>query len=769
MSKPRLARVDFEVADGEWREVRLLPEDDTDSLTSVVHTDHLSYGKRFVTRIGYTGDVRLGPVLRYIIDTAEFQRLKFIRQLGLAFYVWPSAQHTRFEHSLGVFDKAFKIIRSINFNQKSLRADIEIPKINEAESIIILMAALLHDISHIPFGHTLEDELGLFARHDDSEFRYKHFFSSQNVQSDLGHLLGRFRAVSNTTKDVDLYKLLRSIISFKDTASNSSDSIPKHQIYELIPDSKEYISSYIHLKTSLKECPPEYRVFMSDIISNTICADLLDYLIRDGGTIGMPLGYDDRLFSHMVLAEGVGDDEGDRLSLYLYSGSNRPPRRDVVTEVLRVLENRYLLNERVYYHKAKASASCMLSMAMYLLNETCRWSYPIALSSPNSKSPESGASVNRDNNFIELEHIIAKNNYGDDQLINELILLATRLIEHYKSTAEVECMSKASSAKYLLKGLLERNLHKQAFHMDTYDVLRAHGNVIDYTTYLRNMTSRRELESVIEREIASFLRKKHIAADVYEGSVLIFCPPLDMNSKRVMARVLLEPSGKACAIEALSEDKVVGRWIESLQLKYEHLWRLNVFIDKSLAREPGVIEFVRRKCELVFHLPRIYFGHGNNPIAQAIDEILEEGERPVDYKRANEVASLEAFQFPKAARPRAGAQIAEQGQRDGEEEIDQQFEVVERIKEYLSGQRDVILLDDMDIDALAVLGSKGELPLEQAAKAPKTSKRVKITRGGRSADSPTTDESTETPSASKDGFALFDGDSVGEDEESQPT
>lgn len=94
------------------------------------------------------GYIELDEFARRLVDTPEFQRLRRITQLGFAFLAYPSARHTRFEHSLGTFYLAKKI-RAHN------------PEIEEGA----LYAALLHDIGHYPFSHTLE---GLYPRHEEN-------------------------------------------------------------------------------------------------------------------------------------------------------------------------------------------------------------------------------------------------------------------------------------------------------------------------------------------------------------------------------------------------------------------------------------------------------------------------------------------------------------------------------------------------------------------------------------------------------------------------
>lgn len=85
-----------------------------------------------------------------LIETPEFQRLRHIRQLGLGFLVFPGAEHTRFQHALGAMALMQSALATL--------AEKGTP-ISEAEHEAALAAALLHDIGHGPFSHTLEEDL----------------------------------------------------------------------------------------------------------------------------------------------------------------------------------------------------------------------------------------------------------------------------------------------------------------------------------------------------------------------------------------------------------------------------------------------------------------------------------------------------------------------------------------------------------------------------------------------------------------------------------
>ena len=95
-------------------------------------------------------NIRLDRPYTALVDTPTVQRLRYVRQLGHAFLVYPGATHSRFEHALGTFHLTGTALGSL-----ADRGELE--GIDEEERVAVRVAALLHDIGHYPFSHGLEE------------------------------------------------------------------------------------------------------------------------------------------------------------------------------------------------------------------------------------------------------------------------------------------------------------------------------------------------------------------------------------------------------------------------------------------------------------------------------------------------------------------------------------------------------------------------------------------------------------------------------------
>lgn len=242
------------------------------------------------------GDIMLSHEEMAVVDTPEFQRLRYIHQLGTSYLVFPGAHHTRFEHSLGTCWLTKRMIRQINAT--AAQADLPAP-IGPEEARFLAMAGLLHDITHIPFGHTFEDERRILPAHDKNHERLQYFFHSPG----LGKVL----------TDLGLRDELQDFFIKGSKAKNS---------------------------------------YGYALVAGPICSDLLDYLKRDALYCGLQMAYDDRIFRYLNL-------EGGQLCFNLFN--NRGFRQDALSELINLLRIRYHLTERVYFHHAKMASGAMLS------------------------------------------------------------------------------------------------------------------------------------------------------------------------------------------------------------------------------------------------------------------------------------------------------------------------------------------------------------------------------------------------------------------------
>ncbi len=255
-----------------------------------------------VIRDAVHGDVRLSAEEARLLDTREMQRLRGIHQLGLAYLVFPGARHSRFEHSIGTMHMAARMIEAI---ERNARRNPGICRgITPKERRLIRAAALVHDVTHIPFGHNIEDQTGLLPRHDEPA----RFQAALSPETEIGG-------------ELEAQGLREGVLSI--------------------------------LGAGGPPLPP----FLGQMISDTICSDLMDYLERDARYTGLNLRYDPRIADYFLV-----DPVSERL--FVDCAKAGLLREDIVSEILRMLQARYFFSERVYYHHAKIAAGAMVARAV---------------------------------------------------------------------------------------------------------------------------------------------------------------------------------------------------------------------------------------------------------------------------------------------------------------------------------------------------------------------------------------------------------------------
>ncbi|MEI7553901.1 HD domain-containing protein [Candidatus Chlorohelix sp.] len=246
------------------------------------------------------GDIQLDRKVLQILDTAHYQRLRGVQQLGFTSWTWPGAHHTRFEHSLGVFhltrQAVLHLLRRTEY------------QFTQAEVNTALAAALLHDIGHFPFSHAVEElDLNIIRSHE---------------------AIGR-----EIVMGAEIGAILR----------NSWGVEP------------EKVAAFITGDKELPLAPNE--MVLSNLISGPLDADKLDYLTRDSRYCNVPYGMVDvqRLLDSMRIypetpisgqpAQLVIDEKG-------------------VGALQSLIFARYLMFYNVYWHHTTRIATVMFLRAL---------------------------------------------------------------------------------------------------------------------------------------------------------------------------------------------------------------------------------------------------------------------------------------------------------------------------------------------------------------------------------------------------------------------
>jgi len=445
-------------------------------------------------------DIELTPLEVRVIDTHAFQRLRHIKQLGTASFVFPGATHTRFEHSLGTLAAAQVMINAINCNpetQLTVEGDVE---------KLVRMCALLHDITHIPFGHILEDEGFLYTRHDKSPDENPRWDLFLGPSSEIGQILGE-----NFRKEVFTYL-----------------TTPQNQ-------------------TSNLEHP-----YVIDIVGNTVCADLIDYLARDTTYAGLKETFDPRFLKNLLIASYDNPDSKRKTykkRLVLSLLKQNMVRRDVISEVMHLLRLRYSLAEKVYYHHAKVVASAMIIEAMQ------------------------AALIAKPSDFDEEN--LCKMRFGDDELLTKLrnsgVPIAVKLVDKLSTRAFYKPVYMLT---YSAPSTEDTHLDKKLA------IIRG---------FRDNHRKRFESERMLEKWNG-----------LPEGSVIIYCPTEKMNLKEIETLCLWR-DGQIIPLVEIPGGKLASE-ASGINAAHLELWKLYVFLERGLSGEREIMHNLASDCYHAFHL-----------------------------------------------------------------------------------------------------------------------------------------------------------------------
>ncbi|CDZ75800.1 deoxyguanosinetriphosphate triphosphohydrolase-like protein [Legionella massiliensis] len=171
-----------------------------------------------------------------IISTPSFQRLRYIKQLGMSYLVYPGANHTRFSHCLGAAYIAKRVIEKLRADQDN--------DISEKTKLYAISAGLLHDIGHGPFSHIFEL--------DYDGFKFNH--------EEMGSLLTK-----RISKEID------------------------EDFQEMILETATFLDKN-NMKDNAKDKLSNEAKFVKTLISSQLDTDRMDYLLRDSHFCGVDYG-----------------------------------------------------------------------------------------------------------------------------------------------------------------------------------------------------------------------------------------------------------------------------------------------------------------------------------------------------------------------------------------------------------------------------------------------------------------------------------------------
>ena len=254
------------------------------------------------------------PFVLKLIETRAFQRLRKIRQLGLAFLVYPGAEHSRFTHSVGAYHLSMRVVRAL----KRIKPNL----FTKEEEVAIGLAALCHDIGHGPFSH-------LFERVTESYIGKK----PANHETWTLAIIEHDKDVSKILKEAGngVFEIVRAIID------------------------KTYTNSYV-----------------KDIVSSQLDVDRFDYLMRDSMMCGVKYGTIDLNWLIRTLKCGEIDRDSKKVTTLALDGKRG------LASVESYILGRYYMYIHVYYHKTIRAAETMLrNLLKEVIKETANGFVPV--------------------------------------------------------------------------------------------------------------------------------------------------------------------------------------------------------------------------------------------------------------------------------------------------------------------------------------------------------------------------------------------------------
>lgn len=308
-----------------------------------------------IIRLPITQNTEHSARVKYLINSELFQRLNKHNQLGLTWYVYPGAKHTRFEHSLGTWATTIDYLRA-------LYADRTVPYFrllcNESDIQAALFAALIHDIGHGAFTHYLEEMASLFSGCDHEDYVQAALRGTKELyDGELKNIIKDHLTLIQCAK-----VWIAGTIKEKEEISDKMAKNFLLRVADILNDpekGKEYEMDLTRKKDSQEMC----NLLLNSILSGPIDSDKMDYIRRDSHHcgVGYALGADTNRF-YQSLSVAVHKPTAEESSK-----SFRPTvavKKKGVGPVESLLLSRYQVFNAVYWHH---TARIVTNILQYLV------------------------------------------------------------------------------------------------------------------------------------------------------------------------------------------------------------------------------------------------------------------------------------------------------------------------------------------------------------------------------------------------------------------
>lgn len=558
------------------------------------------------------GDVKFDPLSVALLGTDALQRLGRIYQLGYAHLVYRGGTHTRLSHVMGATHTAGKLVDSLrqNYAQKNdywplgaISPSVFLPFPGKVIDLrwefvrhICSWAALLHDVAHIPLGHTLEDEFEkLYPKHDDfhsDRLAYLWVGDSSGEISEIKEVLQNERLYPESFRQLgvtpdEVYGAV--LLSCLHKEAPSKDDELKKSFAKVIQGLDDSTPIHKALKKALVDTSARaaFYPFFADLVGDTICADYLDYLRRDPTNVGLDVLRDDRVISCFY----VGREETDEPNLYRMALSlvdrSGHPRLDTCTGVIDLVRQRFRFAEIIYYHKTKIAASAMFAKAIKLIGKPNEVGLRKEVISIADIAKLSAGVVDRTKDVSDLRRRMLPSDLLDPEVGDESL----HLMLEYRGWDQVAGAATMRDQKTvenslrgisLLQAISRRKLYKTCFVLDQEAISKLMPGASDHVIeerMARVLKTLRNEGSGDGNDHRTMLESELTAeAGWPEDALILYVPPRKSQAKGIATYAL-----QANTVVTLEKHPAVQNKVEELNKDYKKLWRLILLINPASA------------------------------------------------------------------------------------------------------------------------------------------------------------------------------------------